>query len=523
MNMRAAAGKAPLHLMAQGLSKRYDNGVQANLDVCLRVARGQAHAIVGENGAGKSTLLKMLCGLERPDSGHIEVDGVVRRFGGPPDAIAAGLGLVPQHLQLVRSMTCAENVVLGSEPRRGLRLDRARANAEVAQLAAQHGLDVDPQGQVAALSAGVQQRVALLKVLRRGARLLLLDEPTALLTPLEVASLFESLRGLIAQGLTVVLVTHKLAEVRLLCERFTALRSGQVTGHGDVADCSDQTIAELMFGAALRPAAGRKVSPSARTPSVAVRELTLVGHNARAELDSVSFDVAGGEIFGVAGVEGNGQDRLAQVLSGALAPSAGTVHVRGVSVAGQGVRHARDHGVGWIHEDRLNGGLAPGLSLAENTWVLDYAKPAASRWGLVDRTRRDAHAGMLIQQWAIRARNEHVPVAALSGGNMQKVLVGRELAACPRLLIASQPTRGVDLAASRLLRQGLLALRDQGAAIVLVSADLDELLELADRIGVMLAGRLVAHVNAHEADAASIGRCMTGLLGTAPVAALIRP
>lgn len=513
-------GGAP-HLQARGLCKRYANGVQALLDVDLQVSRGEAHAIVGENGAGKSTLLKLLYGLERPDRGQIAIDGLVRTLDAPVDAMAGGIGLVPQHLQLVPSMSCAENIVLGSEPRRGAWLDRAGAAAQVAQLAQQHGLQVDPHATVAHLSAGAQQRVAILKALRRGARLLMLDEPTALLAPPEVEALFASLRRLLAQGLTILLITHKLAEVRRLCQRYTALRGGRVTGHGDVAAATDESIARLMFGAAPQPAASRKVDARGRSPRVAVRQLTLARGPARPALDGVSFDIAAGEIFGIAGVEGNGQDGLAEVLSGLRRPSGGTVHVDGVPVAGLGVRDARRHGVGWIPEDRLAGGLAPGLSVAENAAALDYAGRDASFLGVIRRARRDARARSLIQHWGVRARDEQVPVAALSGGNMQKILVGRELAARPRFLIASQPTRGVDLAAARRLRQGLLALRDEGAAILLISADLDEMLELADRIGVMLGGRLVAHLDGRDTDPQFIGRCMTGLQGTAPVQALL--
>ncbi|HEU4460276.1 MAG TPA: ABC transporter ATP-binding protein [Methylibium sp.] len=502
-------------LRVAALSKRYPNGVLANDAVSLEVAAGRVHGVLGENGAGKSTLMKMLYGLERPDAGAIELDGTPLRLRGPADAIAAGIGLVPQHLQLVGSMTVAENVVLGDEPLRGLRFDRARAEREVRALAERWSLAVDPAAGVAGLSIGERQRVEILKTLRRGARLLLLDEPSALLSPPEAQRLFGALAALVRAGLTLVLITHKMAELCEFCDDFTVLRTGRVAGAGRVREHAAARIAEMIVGRPLEPrATPRAEAPvvrAAAAPLVRVRGLSLARAQGRPALDALSFDIAAGEILGIAGVEGNGQDKLAELLCGAVAPTAGSAEIDGRGFVGRGVRHARALGVGCIAEDRLHGGLAPQLSVADNAAALDYFAAPLSRRGVLDPAALRRRARGLIDAFGIRARDESVAVTALSGGNMQKLLVGRELAARPRLLIASQPTRGVDLGAAQTLRRALAELRDGGAALLLISADLDELFELADRIAVLFEGRLVACFDAGTADAQAIGRCMTGM------------
>ncbi len=498
-------------LSVHGLRKRYPNGVLANDDVSLQVAPAEVHAILGENGAGKSTLLKMLYGLEAPDAGHIELDGRRCRFQNPAQAIAAGVGLVPQHPQLLPSMTVAENIVLGTEPRRAGLLDIRRAQQETLALSQRYGLTIDPQAPVAALAAGQQQRVEILKALRRGARLLLLDEPSALLGPQETQELFASLKALAGAQLTVVLITHKMAEVRQVCDRFTVLRGGRVVGQGRAAQFDDESIAGMIVGRPLHSARVVRVDARGRAPRVQARNLSLARPRGRPELWDVSFDIAAGEILGIAGVEGNGQDRLADVLSGLCAPTGGSACIDGRVFTGRGVHHARQARVGWVPEDRLHGGVAPSLSLADNGMALDYRHAPLSRWGLLRRDTIRQRARRLIEQFDIAVMDDQAAAGTLSGGNMQKLVVGRELLARPVFLIASQPTRGVDVGATQALRRAIVALRDQGAAVLLLSADLDEIFELSDRMAVLFEGRLVAHFMADTVSPPELGRCMTGM------------
>ena len=500
---------APL-LQLDGLVRCYPNGVLAADGVSFEVQRGEVHALVGENGAGKSTVIKMLYGLESPDQGVLTVDGIARRFASPRDAIACGIGLVPQHLQLFGSLTVAENVVLGAEPlRRGL-LDLPAARRRVQALAAQHGLEVDPQARVAGLSAGAQQRVEILRALHRGARLLLLDEPTALLSPQECDALFTSLQQLVRAGLSIVLVTHKLAEVQRVAQRFTVLRAGRVSGRGESAGTDASALASMIVGEPLPALPVARVDARGREPLLRVRGLAHVPPHGRPELLDASFDVAPGEILGIAGVEGNGQKALAEVLSGLLPASAGRADIDGHPLS-PGVRRAQAMGIGCIPEDRLHGGVAPTLDIADNSTSIDYHRPPASRRGVLDLAFIRARARRLIDAFGVRARDELQPIGMLSGGNMQKVVVGRELEAQPRLLLACQPTRGVDIGAADTLRRALVGLRDGGAAVLLISADLDELLALSDRIAVLYEGRVVAHFGADQVSAREIGRYMTGL------------
>ena len=500
-------------LAAEGLRKRYPNGVLANDGVSLALHAGEVHAIVGENGAGKSTLIKLLYGLEQPDAGEIRIDGRPRRLRSTAEAGAAGIGLVPQHLELVPSMTVAENVVLGAEPMRGpLAFDAAQACRLTEALAQQHGLAVDPRARVSTLAAGAQQRVQILKALHRGARVLLLDEPTALLSPPEAEAMFDSLRRLVQAGLAVALITHKLAELRAVAQRFTVLRAGRVAGAGRPAEVSDDALCELIVGHALPASTVRRVDARGRAPLLQVRRLSVARADGPPELLDVSLDLCGGEILGIAGVEGNGQNRLADVLAGLCAPSRGEVLMGGAPLAGQGARHARTLGVGCVPEDRLHNGVAAHLSIADNMAVTGYHRPPMSRRGLIDLAIWRERGRQLIERFGVRAPGELAAIGTLSGGNMQKLVLGRELAAGPRVLIASQPTRGVDLGAAEALRRELVALRDAGAAVLLISADLDEILALSDRIAVLFQGRLVAHFAAGQATPRTLGPYMTGAL-----------
>jgi ABC-type uncharacterized transport system ATPase subunit len=516
----AAAMPAPL-LELREVTKRYANGTLANDRVSLSVERGEIHAVVGENGAGKSTVMKLLYGLEQPSSGDIRLEGASVRFREPREAIAAGIGLVPQHIELVPSFSVAENVVLGCEPRRGLWLDRRRAAEEVRATAERFGLHVDPSMPVRELSIGEQQRVGILKVLYRGARIVLLDEPSAVLPPQQIDALFAALRLLVAAGLTVVLITHKLAEVREISDRFTVMRGGRVTGRAESRSATEAEIAEMIVGRTVAPLRVQHVQARAAQPLVRARELTVLRADGRMPLQQVSFDIAAGEILGIAGVEGNGQAPLAEVLAGLETPARGEVWLAGRPVSGQGVRAARAAGVAAIPEDRLHDGVAAGMSITDNAMANRYHRPPLSRFGWLDIRAAREEAEQMLKEHGVVARSADVNIGSLSGGNMQKVVLAREVAASPRLLVASQPTRGVDIGAAQSLRQRLVALRDAGAAVLLVSADIDELLELSDRIAVMFQGRIVAHFAAGTVNAQQLGLCMTGLRGDANASATL--
>ncbi|ASG20263.1 ABC transporter ATP-binding protein [Nitrospirillum viridazoti] len=510
--MTPAIAPPLLAIALEDVEKRYPNGTLANSGVSFTVAAGEIHALVGENGAGKSTVMKMLYGLERPTAGILRIHGRPVDFRHPGDAIAAGVGLVAQHLNLVPSLTVAENVVLGHEPRRaGGRLDRAAAAARVRALVEQSGLAVDPAATVASLPVGVRQRVEILKVLHRGARTLLLDEPTAVLTPPETATLFATLRQLAAAGRTILVITHKLDEVKALAGGVTVLCQGRVTGSARMAELDEGALSHLMVGGDLPPPPPRRTARTRPAPRVVARGLGYVDDDGAIRLRDVGFDVAPGEILGIAGVEGNGQDVLARLLSGAAIPGAGDARLDGRVFTGLSPRAVRAQGVAVVTEDRLHDGAAPTLSILDNLLATRYAHPPLSQRGLIDRGTARRWAQAVIDGFGVRAAGPHQPMGALSGGNMQKLILAREIADAPAFLVASQPTRGVDIAAASALHSRLAALRDQGAAILLISADLDELLALSDRIAVLYRGRIVARFAAGAVDAQTLGLHMTGL------------
>jgi len=514
----------PPVLVLQGVSKLYANGTLANDNVSLAIMAGEIHAIIGENGAGKSTLMKLLYGLEQPSSGRILLDGNPLSLRHPGDAIAAGIGLVPQHLQLLPSFTVAQNIVLGCEPTRGWGqlLDRRGAEGQVGAAAQRFGFALDPQALAGELSVGEQQRVEILKALYRGARIIMLDEPSAVLTPQEADSLFASLRKMAVQGLTVILITHKINEIRSVCDRFTVLRGGRVSGAGNAHGLGDEAISTMIVGYALPPAPDSRRGDCDRgIPLVSARGLSVHRPDGRVALGNVSFDIAAGEILGVAGVEGNGQDVLAQVLAGLRAPSQGRADINGDEFTGRGVRNARARGVAAIPEDRLHDGAAPAMSIIDNVIAVDYHKRPLSRHGWLDMTAARSLARGIMERCRVTASATDAAIGTLSGGNMQKIVLGREIATAPRFLIASQPTRGVDIGAAQALRQQMCDLRDNGVAILLVSADLDELLALSDRIMVMAQGEIVAHFAAGETGPAELGRYMTGSLRAGGTDALL--
>ncbi len=498
--------------------KMYPNGVVANRDVNFSVQKGEIHALVGENGAGKSTLMKILYGLEQPTSGQIILNGKPEKIHNPHHAIDLGIGMVHQNFMLVPSFTIAENVVLGREPRRRQLINFAESVRITEALSKEYGLEVDPTARVEATPVGMRQRVEILKTLFRGADLLILDEPTAVLTPQETDDLFDAVRRLVDQGKTVIFITHKLVEVKEISDRVTVMRHGRVTGDAiTTASVTEEEIARLMVGREVffqidKPA-------QSRGPAVAqVRNLSYISETGRPMLRDVSFNVYGGEILGIAGVEGNGQTQLAEVLSGLKPAATGEVRVDGASILGHGPRAVRQARVAHIPEDRLTNGVALDATIAENLVVDRYYQPpfTRSKWILSPAKLRE-NAQILMQKFDIRAAGCDAPIGSLSGGNMQKVILAREFSSDPAMLIAAQPTRGVDIGASEFVRKQLVEERNKGKAVLLISADLAEVMSLADRIAVMYKGQIagIFH-NTPDLTETELGLYMLGLKQQSP-------
>ncbi len=509
---RGEAGSGPLAIRAEGVRKAF-GAIEANRGAALEVRAGEIHAVVGENGAGKSTLMRILAGLFPPDAGRVEVMGRDVTGWTTSQAIAAGVGMVHQHFMLVPTLTVAENLVLGREPLRGLTLDRAAAAREVESLCARTGLRVDARRPVATLSVGESQRVEILKVLWRGARILILDEPTAVLSPPEVHELWGVLRRLRAEGDTVVLVTHKLDEVMEISDRVTVMRAGETVGRLATRDASPAQIARIMVGRDVALAAfvdRASVAPvaSGAAPVLEVRELSVHTPSRPHAVDRVSLAVSPGSILGIAGVEGNGQSELVAAIAGLVPVRSGSVRIAGADLTGATVRARSEAGLSHIPEDRHHRGLILDYSVAEN--LILGRQGRFTRRGVIDRDAVARHAAERVAAFDIRPPDPSLPARALSGGNQQKVVVAREMGRDFLVLLAAQPTRGVDVGAIEFIHDRLRAARDAGAAILLVSADLVEVLALADRVAVMYAGRIVVTMPRADASADSLGPWMTG-------------
>ena len=491
-----------------GITKRFP-GVLANDHISFVVAAGEIHALVGENGAGKSTLMKILYGLYHPDAGTIAVGGREVTLDSPRLAIDLGIGMVHQHFKLIPRFTVAENVILGSEPAHGGRLDMDKARERIRALCTQYGFVLDPDAVVATLSVGEQQRVEIVKVLYRGAQILILDEPTAVLTPQEVDDLFANLRRLREEGKTIIFISHILEEVLGIADRITVLRRGHVVGTLDAAGATKAQIAEMMVG---RPVLLDLAVPLV-TPGPVRLEIegaVVAGARGRPAVRGVSFTVHSGEIYGIAGVEGNGQTELVEALVGLRPLVAGRLVIMGRDVTGGGPRAIRLLGVGHIPEDRHLRGLVLPMEVRENLILGHHTRPEFGRDTFLDGRAIDEFAGDQVAEFDIRTPSIRTPALALSGGNQQKVIVAREFAFEPSVLIAAQPTRGLDIGATEFVRRQILDARSAGLAVVLVSAMLEEILSLADRIGVICAGQIVAEFPRGAASPEEIGLCMTG-------------
>ncbi|MFV0432662.1 MAG: ABC transporter ATP-binding protein [Leucobacter sp.] len=492
----------------RGITKRFP-GVLADDNVDFEVAPGEIHALMGENGAGKSILMSMLAGVYQPDEGEIWIRGERRSFASPLDAIDAGIGMVFQSFKLFPSLTIAENVVFRSEPtRRGL-INRQAANKRVSEIAEKYGLAIDPTARVDSVPVGVLQRVEIVKALYREASVLILDEPTAVLTPQETDRLFDVLRALKADGRTIIIITHKLNEVMAISDRVTVLRDGRSVARLVTAESSPEEITRHMTGRDV----DLSTPPPAREPGevvLEVRGLTVPGSGERNDVDDASLFVRTGEVVGIAGVAGNGQVELAEAIIGMRPTSSGEVLIEGRDVSRSSIAQRRDGGIAYVPEDRHAVGSAGTADAIDNLALGHHRKPPILHRGLLSRGAMVDHAKRLIERFKIRIAAPTTPVGTLSGGNLQKVVVARELDYGSPLLIAEQPTRGVDIGAIESIHRELCEYRDGGGALLLISAELSEIMSLSSRILVMFEGRIVAEVPKQEADDALLGLYMAG-------------
>jgi len=495
-------------LELRNITKRFGT-VLANDRVNIAVRSGSIHAIVGENGAGKSTAMRIAYGFYRADDGDVLVDGTPQKINTPHDAIALGIGMVHQHFMLVDTMTVAENIVLGVEPGTTLALDLRGAEKRIRGLSEEFRLAIDPGATIDQLSVGQQQRVELLKALFRQARILILDEPTAVLTPQEVDEFFHILRRMREQEKTIVIITHKLDEVMSISDEVTVMRDGRVVGRRETSSTSVAELARLMVGReVLLRVAKEPAKPKGEI--LAVRQLSM-----RARLHEISLSVRAGEIVGIAGVEGNGQTELIEALAGLVDRSrlSGRIEFEGHDISALSARDRKELGIAHVPEDRHRRGLLLDASLAENSILgVHYRQPAVARRGgiMLDDAGIRARAQQVIRDFDVRPANADLPARALSGGNQQKLIIGREFELPPKLLLVSQPTRGVDIGAIEFIHRKLVELRDAGCAVLLVSAELEEVTALADRLFVIYEGRIVGEVNPTKATKEEIGLMMTG-------------
>ncbi|NWG20282.1 MAG: ABC transporter ATP-binding protein [Chloroflexi bacterium] len=509
-----AAPAPEVVLEARGITKRFP-GVIANEHVSLKLQRGEVLALLGENGAGKTTLMNILYGMYHQDAGEVLVRGQAVRISGPSDSISRGIGMVHQHFMLVPVFTVAENIILGAETGNGPFLDLSVARRQIRELSQRYNLDVDPDAYVKDLSVGQQQRVEIIKALYRKADILILDEPTAVLTPQETQELFAIIRSLTSQGASVIFITHKLKEVLAIADRIMVLRRGRVVGETTPQAASERSLAEMMVGrSVMLEVEKQEANPGATV--LAIERLVVDDDRGQQVVNGLSLEVRAGEILGVAGVQGNGQTELVEAITGLRAARSGRVLINGHDLTNASPRRVSETGSAHVPEDRQEDGLVLTYSVADNLVLNRYYVAPFARGVVRDEHAIMQHAEELIDRYDVRTPSVLTPVSALSGGNKQKVIIARELSREVRLLIAAQPTRGIDVGSIEFIHQQIIAERDRGAAVLLVSAELDEIMALSDRIAVMYHGQIVATMPAAGASREELGLLMAGARPAAP-------
>ena len=495
-------------LELRGITKQFP-GVLANDNINLTLEKGEIHALLGENGAGKTTLMNILYGLYKPTSGEIYINGQKAEIHSPTDAIRQGIGMVHQHFMLVPVLTVTENVMLGEESLRGgVFLDRKIVSHRIREISKKYGLYVNPQSYVKNLPVGIQQRVEIIKVLYRDANILILDEPTAVLTPQEVEELFEILQSLVEQGVSIIFITHKLKEVLAVADRITVIRRGKTVGTTTPEEASEQSLAEMMVGRAVELTVQKHPATPAG-PVLTVENLVVEDDRGNIAVKQVSFEVRAGEIVGVAGVQGNGQTELVEALTGLRRVAGGTIKIEGQDVSKSTPRQVTELGVAHVPEDRQRDGLVLSFPVKDNFMLNTYYNTFA-RGLVIDEQKVDQVATKLVKDFDVRTPSIEVPAAMLSGGNQQKVIVAREFSRPVKLLIASQPTRGLDVGSIEYIHGRIIEKRDQGAAVLVVSTELDEIRALSDRIAVMFEGKIVDILPAQRVTKEQLGLLMAG-------------
>ena len=498
----------------RGITKRFP-GVVADDRVDFDVLPGEVHALFGENGAGKSTLMRVLYGLYRADEGEMLLNGEPVSISSPADAIAHGIGMIHQHFMLVSTLTVAENVALGLRSSRGPLTDLRPVSERIRELSARYKLEVDPDAVVWQLSVGERQRVEIIKALYRNVSLLILDEPTAVLTPQEVDDLFVVLRQMVEDGRGLVFISHKIREVLGISDRITVLRAGRKVGTVVPEDVTPHELAEMMVGHAL---SSEELPPATSGGEVrlAVSDLHVMGDRGTEAVRGLGFDVRSGEIVAIAGVSGNGQREVAEAIAGLRTASRGSILLGGVELVGRHPAQTRKAGLGFVPEERMRDGIVPGFSVAENLLLIDNAAPAFSRFGFLRGRAIRRHCDELVEAFDVKTPDLNTPTHNLSGGNIQKLILARELSAEPRVLLVAQPTRGVDVGAARYIHERLLTQRERGTAILVISEDLDEVLSLSDRILVMYEGQIIAEADPRTSTREALGLMMAGVRGEQP-------
>jgi len=481
----------------------------ANDKINLHLRRGEIHALLGENGAGKSTLMNMLAGLLEPTSGEIAVNGQVVKLDSPSKAASLGIGMVHQHFMLVEAFTVAENIILGSEITKNGVLDIKKAIQEIKELSEKYGLAVDPSAKIEDISVGAQQRVEILKTLYRGADILIFDEPTAVLTPAEIDELMIIMKNLVKEGKSIILITHKLDEIRAVSDRVTVIRRGKSIETVEIAGATNQDLAEMMVGRSVSFTT-EKNPPQPKEVILSIKDLVVNENRGIPAVKNLSLDVRAGEIVGIAGIDGNGQSELIQAITGLRKVKSGTTNIKGKNVVGLPPRKITEMKVSHVPEDRHRDGLVLDMTISENIALQTYYKEPLSKNGILNYTNIHNYARKLMEEFDVRAANDYVPASALSGGNQQKAIIAREVDRDPDLLIVSQPTRGLDVGAIEYIHKRLIGERDKGKAVLVVSFELDEILNLSDRIAVIHDGKIQGIVTPAETNKQELGILMAG-------------